>query len=194
MWCHTIIVFKPLLISKTTYGEAELVSLLQERNNHAFTYLYDHYCGALYGIINQIVTDKDTANDVLQEVFVNIWKKIETYDVTKGRLFTWMLNVARNAAIDKVRSKSFQNDLKNQSLPDDVNNLTNLSFLPATDDSGLKKVLGRLKEEHRALIELSYFQGYTHEEIARGLSIPLGTVKTRIRTALIQLRTMIGKQ
>lgn len=182
------------MISKTTYGEAELVSLLQARNNHAFTYLYDNYCGALYGIINQIITDKDTANDVLQEVFVNIWKKIETYDVTKGRLFTWMLNVARNAAIDKVRSKSFQNDLKNQSLPDDANSLANLSFLPTTDDSGLKKILGRLKEEHRALIELSYFQGYTHEEIAKGLSIPLGTVKTRIRTALLQLRTMMEKQ
>lgn len=194
MWRHTIIVFLPLLISKTTYGESELVSLLQERNNHAFTYLYDNYCGALYGIISQIVTDKDTANDVLQEVFVNIWNKIETYDMTKGRLFTWMLNVARNAAIDKVRSKSFRNDLKNQQLPDDVNSLANLSFLPATDDSGLKKILGRLKEEHRALIELSYFQGYTHEEIAKGLSIPLGTVKTRIRTALLQLRTMIEKQ
>jgi len=168
--------------------------LLQGHNNQAFTYLYDHYSSALYGIIHQVVNDRDTANDVLQEVFVNIWKKIGTYDTSKGRLFTWMLNVARNAAIDKVRSKSFQNDLKNQSLPDDVNKMASLSFLPGTDDSGLRKILARLKEEYRSLVELSYFQGYTHEEIAKGLNIPLGTVKTRIRSALLQLRTMIEKQ
>jgi RNA polymerase sigma factor (sigma-70 family) len=179
------------LISKTTYGEAELVALLQQRNNTAFTYLYDNYSGALYGIINQIIPDRESANDVLQEVFINIWRKIETYDISKGRLFTWMLNIARNASIDKIRSKSWQNDLKNQSLPEDVSTLKNQSVKMNTDSLGFKKVLGKLKEEQRTLIELSYFQGYTHEEIAKGMSIPLGTVKTRIRSALLQLRTMI---
>jgi RNA polymerase sigma-70 factor (ECF subfamily) len=179
------------LISKTTYGEAELVPLLQQRNNEAFTYLYDNYSGALYGIINQIIPDKESANDVLQEVFINIWKKIETYDISKGRLFTWMLNIARNASIDKRRSKSWQNDLKNQSLPEDVSTLENQSVKPDMDNMGLRKVLGKLREEQRTLIELSYFQGYTHEEIAKGMSIPLGTVKTRIRSALLQLRLMI---
>ena len=186
--------FNHLLISKTTYGEAELVTLLQQRDNKAFTYLYENYSGALYGIINQIIPDKESANDVLQEVFLNIWKKIETYDTSKGRLFTWILNIARNAAIDKIRSKSWQNDLKNQSLPDDVNTLKNQSVKMDTDNMGFKKVLGKLKEEQRTLIELSYFQGYTHEEIAKGMSIPLGTVKTRIRSALLQLRTMIEQQ
>ena len=180
-----------LLISKITYGEAELVELLQHRNNQAFTYLYDNYSNALYGIINQIVTDKESANDVLQEVFINIWRKIETYDISKGRLFTWMLNIARNASIDRIRSKSYQNSLKNQTLPEDVSELGNQPVKNRADDTGLKKVLGKLKDEHRALIDLSYFQGFTHEEIARGLNIPLGTVKTRIRTALIQLRSMI---
>lgn len=182
------------MISKITYGEAELVALLQQRNNQAFTYLYDNYSGALYGIINQIISDRESASDVLQEVFVNIWRKIETYDISKGRLFTWMLNIARNASIDKIRSKSWQNDLKNQPIPDDVNMLEDQSVKPDTDSIGFKKILGKLKEEHRSLIELSYFQGYTHEEIAKGLSIPLGTVKTRIRTALLQLRTMIEQQ
>lgn len=182
------------MISKTTYGEAELVALLQQRNNKAFTYLYENYSGALYGIINQIIPEKESANDVLQEVFINIWKKIETYDISKGRLFTWMLNIARNASIDKLRSKSWQNDLKNQSLPEDVNTLGNQSVRMNTDNMGFKKVLGKLKEEQRTLIELSYFQGYTHEEIAKGMNIPLGTVKTRIRSALLQLRTMIEQQ
>jgi RNA polymerase sigma factor (sigma-70 family) len=180
------------LTSNTTYGEAELIALLQQRNNQAFTYLYDNYSGALFGVICQIISNKEAANDVLQEVFINIWRKIETYDLSKGRLFTWMLNIARNAAIDKIRSKSWQNDLKNQQMPEDVNKLESQSVKLNTDNLGIKKVLGKLKEEQRALIELSYFQGYTHEEIAKGLNIPLGTVKTRIRSALLQLRSMIG--
>ena len=180
------------MTSNTTYGEAELVALLQQRNNQAFTYLYDNYSGALFGVISQIIANKETANDVLQEVFINIWRKIETYDLSKGRLFTWMMNIARNASIDKIRSKSWQNDLKNQSMPEDVNTLENQSVRLNTDNVGIKKVLGKLKEEQRTLIELSYFQGYTHEEIAKGLNIPLGTVKTRIRSALLQLRSMIG--
>ncbi|HUR64874.1 MAG TPA: sigma-70 family RNA polymerase sigma factor [Chitinophagaceae bacterium] len=176
--------------SQTTYSEQELVALLQQRNRQAFGYLYDNYSGALFGIVNAIVTEKETANDVLQNVFVNIWKKIESYDASKGRLFTWMLNIARNAAIDELRSRSYRDKQKNQPLSE------GLAFPgavtdPVVNDVGLKKVLGRLKEEWRVLIDLSYFQGFTHEEIAKMLGIPLGTVKTRIRSALIQLRTLI---
>ena len=175
---------------KTTYSEQELVALLQQRNEHAFSYLYDNYSGALYGIIQSIVTDKETSNDVLQNVFVNIWKKIESYDPGKGRLFTWMLNIARNAAIDEVRSRAYKDAKKNQPLPEDAV-LSGAVTGPAVNDVGLKKVLSKLRDEWRVLIDLSYFQGFTHEEIAKILNIPLGTVKTRIRTALIQLRTMI---
>lgn len=175
----------------TTYSEQELVDLLQQRNQKAFGYLYDHYSAALYGIVNSIVTDKESANDVLQNVFINIWKKIESYDASKGRLFTWMLNIARNAAIDEIRSKGFKDAQKNQSLPENVDLAG--SIMPVTDDIGLKKILGKLKEEWRVLVDLSYFQGFTHEEISKALNIPLGTVKTRIRSALIQLRTMISR-
>lgn len=178
--------------SKTTYSEQELVSLLQERDQKAFGYLYDHYSGALYGIVNSIVPDKETANDVLQNIFVNIWKKIGSYDATKGRLFTWMLNIARNAAIDEVRSRSYRDTQKNQAFPDNVDSSVPGAVTgPTIGDAGLRKVLTQLKEEMRVLIDLSYFQGFTHEEIARIQGIPLGTVKTRIRTALIQLRTLI---
>jgi RNA polymerase sigma-70 factor (ECF subfamily) len=181
-----------LLSQKTTYPEPELILLLQQRSDEAFNYLYDNYSGALYGVINQIVPDKETASDVLQEVFINIWKKVDSYDSSKGRLFTWMLNIARNAAIDKIRSRFYQDNLKNQPFPDNVhNNLSSYIVKPVMDDIGLRKILTRLKEEYRTLIELSYFQGFTHEEIAKAMNIPLGTVKTRIRTALIQLRNMI---
>jgi RNA polymerase sigma factor (sigma-70 family) len=180
------------LNTKLTYSEQELVALLQQRTDHSFSYLYDNYSGALLGVVSAIVNDHETARDVLQEVFVNIWKKIESYDPAKGRLFTWMMNVARNAAIDKIRSRSYQDSQKNRGLPDyEDNSLSIATTGPKMDDVGLKKVLTTLKEEHRVLIDLSYFQGYTHEEISKVLNIPLGTVKTRIRSALTHLRTMI---
>jgi len=174
------------------YSEQELVSLLLQQNSQAFGYLYDNYSSALFGIINQIVPDSDVAADVLQEVFINIWKKIDSYDETKGRLFTWMLNIARNAAIDKLRSRSYQQKLKNQPLSENVDSKANPVVNPQVNDIGLKKLINKLKEEYRVLIDLSYFQGFTHEEISKMLNLPLGTVKTRIRSALIQLRTMIS--
>lgn len=176
--------------SKTTYSEQELVFLLQQRNEKAFSYLYDNYSGALFSVVHAIVTDRDSANDVLQNVFVNIWKRIESYDAAKGRLFTWMLNVARNAAIDEVRSKGYRDSQKNQPIAES-GEIPGAVTAPGTEDVGLKKVLGKLKGELRVLVDMSYFQGFTHEEISKALNIPLGTVKTRIRSALIQLRTMI---
>lgn len=175
------------------YSEQELVALLQQRQEKSFDYLYDNYSGALLGVVGGIISDQETARDVLQDVFVNIWRKIESYDPAKGRLFTWMMNIARNAAIDKIRSRNYQDSLKNYPIPEDVDiNLP--ATAPQVDDVGLRKVLSQLKDEHRVLVDLSYFQGYTHEEIARVMNIPLGTVKTRIRSALIHLRNMITHQ
>ncbi len=174
-----------------TYNEQDLVSLLRDRDNRAFAYLYDNYSGALYGIILQILDNTELSNDVLQEVFINIWRKIESYDPSRGRLYTWMLNIARNASIDTLRSKSFQNSQKNQSFPDNVDGLSAGTTHLNIDQIGLKKMLEKLKSEQRVLIDLAYFKGYTHEEIADIEGIPLGTVKTRIRTALQQLRNIL---
>lgn len=175
-----------------TYTEQELVARLKDRDNTAFAYLYDHYSGALHNIILQIVSDAELASDVLQEVFVNIWRKIDLYDAAKGRLFTWMLNIARNASIDTLRSKNYQNSRKNQSIEDNVDVLrAGDTTQIGIDTIGLRKVLEKLKGEQRTLIELAYFKGYTHEEIAQMENIPLGTVKTRIRNALIQLRAYL---
>jgi RNA polymerase sigma-70 factor (ECF subfamily) len=178
------------LNAKITYDEGELIHLLKKGDEQAFSYLYDNYAGALYGIVKQIVTDLDVANDVLQEVFVSIWRKIDSYDPVKGRLFTWMLNIARNAAIDKTRSKNYQQALRQQ--PIDDNELSHPVVRPGYDDYGLKKVILKLKDEQRLLIDLSYYQGFTHDQIAKALNIPLGTVKTRLRTAVTQLRTMLS--
>jgi len=170
-----------------TYTEQELVLALKAKDERAFSYLYDNYSGSLYTIILQIVRTPEIASDVLQEVFVNIWRKIESYDAIKGRLFTWMLNISRNASIDLLRSKNYQNSQKNQEITDNVHNSEQVSQTHV-DSIGLTKYLGKLRPDHRILIELAYFKGYTHDEIAQIEEIPLGTVKTRIRNALLQLR------
>jgi RNA polymerase sigma-70 factor (ECF subfamily) len=177
------------LSPKPTYEERELVAALRQKDDQAYSYLYDNYSGALFGIINQIVNDSEIGSDVLQESFVNIWKRIDTYDEAKGRLFTWMLNIARNAAIDKTRSKGYQQSQRQVNI--DGENIQ-ASVKPGVDDYGLKKMIYKLKDEQRLLIDLSYFQGYTHEQIATALHMPLGTVKTRIRTALTQLRALLS--
>lgn len=164
--------------------------MLKNRDEQAFSYLYDNYSGALFGIVNAIITDREVAHDVLQNVFVNIWRKIESYDPSKGRLFTWMLNIARNASIDELRSKGYRDSQKNQPIAEDKEIPGAVSSV-SVSDVGLKRMLGKLKEEWRVLIDLSYFQGFTHEEISKILSLPLGTVKTRIRSALSHLRSMI---
>lgn len=176
----------------TLYNEQELTALLKNKDQAAFARLYDNYSGAIYSIILQIVNDEELANDILQEVFINIWRKIEMYDAEKGRLFTWMLNIARNASIDMLRSRGYRNSKKNQSIQENVDitvpgNTEQMNI----DSIGLKKLLEKLKPEQRVLIDLSYFKGYTHEEIAEQENIPLGTVKTRIRNALIQLREIL---
>ena len=173
-----------------TYQECELVLLLKQRKELAFNYLYDNYSAALYSVIINIVPDRELSNDILQEVFVKIWRQIETYDVTKGRLFTWMLNIARNASIDALRSKNFQQRQQNKELTEHIDE-TGGSTQTDTDKIGLRKIVCKLKAEHRVLVELSYFEGFTQEEISKMLNIPLGTVKTRLRTALIQLKQVI---
>lgn len=175
-----------------TYTEVELVNGLKARDQQIFGYLYDNYAPALYGVVLKVLSDETMASDVLQEVFVKIWRSIEKYDVEKGRLFTWMLNIARNTAIDSLRSKSHKFDQKIQELSNDVYQHTSqLTVHPSVDHLGLTKVLEKLNKEQRIIIDLAYYKGCTQEEIARVLDIPLGTVKTRMRNAIIQLRNIL---
>jgi RNA polymerase sigma-70 factor (ECF subfamily) len=166
------------------------VQLLKTKQEAAFSYLYDNYSSAIYTIILNIVPDKELANDVLQEVFVKIWRQIESYDSSKGRLYTWMLNIARNASIDTLRSKNYQKSQQNRELTENVYDTVG-STQTKVDQIGLRKLVHNLKEEYKVLVELSYFQGFTQDEISKMLSIPLGTVKTRLRSALIQLKKFI---
>jgi RNA polymerase sigma-70 factor (ECF subfamily) len=177
--------------SRSKYEESELVELLKERSEAAFHYLYDHYAGALQTVILAIVKDREMSSDVLQEVFVKIWRQVAQYDNTKGRLFTWMVNIARNASIDMLRSKGYKNTQKNQELPENVYQTTG-GVETKPDNIGVRSFLQFLNPEHRAVLDLSYFQGFSHDEISKILQIPIGTVKTRIRAAVLQLRRFMN--
>ncbi len=174
------------------YSEAELVDMLKQRTQAAFNYLYDNYSASLYTVIVSVIQDKELANDVLQEVFIKIWRQIDQYNSDKGRLFTWMINISRNASIDTLRSKSYNSQKQNRELTESVYNAAG-SVNIETDRIGLRKVITALKEDQKVLIELAYFQGYTQDEIAKLLNMPLGTVKTRLRSALINLRVLLKK-
>lgn len=173
------------------HSETELISMLKSKDEKAFNYLYDNYSGALYGVILKVLDKEELANDLLQEVFVKIWRSIEQYDSSKGRLYTWMLNIARNSAIDVLRSKSFQQEQKTIDIENSVYlNESRRNTENNTDTLGLKKSVMNLKPEFRILIDLAYFQGFTQEEISKTLQIPLGTVKTRMRNAILELKSV----
>jgi len=177
------------LSTVTIYSEEELVLLLKQQSREAFDYLYRQYAGVLYGVVNKVVYDEQTAQDVLQEVFIKIWNNIERYDALKGRLYTWMINIARNAAIDKLRSKGEIMKGKIQTGEEIVNNIgKNLKTEQSTDTIGLREMVAGLKPEYQNIVNLAYFKGYTLDEIAKTLDIPLGTVKTRMRHAIKILR------
>jgi RNA polymerase sigma-70 factor (ECF subfamily) len=174
---------------KISLSEEELVQALRSREKIAIEALYDMYSSSLYGVIARIITDTATAEDVLQETFVKIWHSFSGYNSEKGRLFTWMVNIARNLAIDKIRSKDFKNQNKNQELENNVTSIDeqrNTVYKPEL--LGIKELVNTLKPEQKSILDLVYFKGYTHVEAADELGIPLGTIKTRLRMAIQQLR------
>lgn len=174
---------------KITLTEEELVRALSNREKIAVEALYDMYSASLFGVISRIVLDEATAEDVLQETFVKIWHSFSSYNTEKGRLFTWMVNIARNLSIDKIRSKDFKNQNKNQELENNVTFIDeqrNTVYKPEL--LGIKDLVETLKPDQKSIVDLIYFKGYTHVEASEELDVPLGTVKTRLRMAIQQLR------
>ncbi|MDB5116645.1 MAG: sigK [Mucilaginibacter sp.] len=174
---------------KISLSEEELVLALRNREKIAIEALYDMYSSSLYGVISRIIVDTATSEDVLQETFVKIWHSFSSYSADKGRLFTWMVNIARNLSIDKLRSKDFKNHNKNQELENNVTSIDeqrNTVYKPEL--MGIKELVQTLRPEQKSILDLVYFKGYTHVEAADELGIPLGTIKTRLRMAIIELR------
>lgn len=155
------------------------------------TEFYDRYSAALYGVILRIVRKEEEAQDVLQEAMVKIWHSFQSYDASKGRLFTWVLNVCRNLAIDKIRSRQYRVSSHHQALDDSP-----AERQPAVDSFrpehiGLQELTRQLNPDQKQIVDLLYFEGYTQSEVADELQLPLGTVKTRARAALRVLSKLI---
>jgi RNA polymerase sigma factor (sigma-70 family) len=180
------------LIADNKYTEDELVQLLKSKSEQAFSYLYDNYSAAINGVIYRMVENTELAEDILQETFVKIWNNFANYDATKGRLFTWMVNVAKNLTIDTLRSKSFKKQQKISQDENAVSNVKDENFGAERFDAiGIRKQLANLKPEQRTIIDMAYFNGFTQDEISKQMNLPLGTVKTRMRSAIIELRKML---
>lgn len=164
---------------------------LRNQERPAFEQLYDSYSPALYGIVLRITNSQELAEDVLQDSFVKIWNNLTHYDMSKGSIFTWMLNISRNTAIDALRSKKAK---ATTAMSDEVTYILEHSGAQTinTNIIGVKDLVGNLRPEQREAIEAVYFSGLTHEEAAEQLNLPLGTLKTRIRAGLTELKRIFA--
>jgi len=159
-----------------------LIERLKSRDESAFEFLYDQYSAALYGIIFRTLNHKETAEETLTDTFLKIWNQIEKYNSSKGTLFTWMYRIARNQAIDARRSHQYIAGEKSEEIDHFVHTLVQ-------DDKkenyiGLDVVLASLEELCQKLLQLNFFMGYSHAEISKKENMKLGSVKTKIRSCL----------
>lgn len=145
-------------------------------------------------MILRIVRREEIAEEVLQDVFLKIWDRINAYDREKGKLFTWMLNIARNQAIDKTRSREFNKDRQTGDLGNFVHKIDAADHVESGVEAiGLQSLLDKLPEDQQFVIEKHYLKGYTQAEISEEFNLPLGTVKTRMRLAMQLLRNLLIK-
>lgn len=170
----------------------KLVKQFQNKDQVAFRQLYTMYSNSIHGVVYNIVKDTAIADELMQDVFIKAWQKADTYSSKKGRFFTWILNIARNAAIDKIRSKSFKQSKQNLDADNFVDMITSNENLDSkTDAIGIKKFVTNLGQKCKDVIELLYFKGFTQKEASEELNMPLGTIKTRNRNCIQQLRDMV---
>ena len=183
-------------MNNTTLHEHELTRLLKLQNEKAFRFLYNNYSAAVYNIINRLLQDAYTSNDVMQLVFVRIWKSVPAYDPRKSRLYTWIFAIARNAATDELRRRSRLHKKRNILWIDEMDQEISLPINSAYDNIdaiGIYEYISKLPAKYRVIIEMSYFGGYSSQQISSILHIPLGTVKTRKRDAMTELQESLAE-
>lgn len=178
--------------SKAQVNAENIAEELQAKNPQALEFLYDNYSRALFGVLLKVVREQELCEDLLQESFVKIWRYAEKFDASKASLYTWMLNITRNHAIDYLRSKRNKNQQQNQGIDNFVYALeSDRQFDP--QHIGLNALVDQLPKEQKEIIQWSYFEGYTQQEIAEEFDIPLGTVKSRGRAALQKLKKVFNQ-
>jgi RNA polymerase sigma-70 factor (ECF subfamily) len=177
-------------------ADLELLERIAMRDTSAVAALYDRHARTLYSLVHHILRDSGEAEDVLQEVFLRVWEKAATYDSVLGSPTAWIVRIARNRAIDRVRARRSRPVIQSpdESSDDRLIELAGPAPNPerATSESeqqrALAAALSRLAPEQRVLIEQAFFMGYTQSELAERFRLPLGTVKTRIRTGMLAMR------
>ena len=180
--------------------EIELMKRIQARDADALEELYDLYHRLLFGLVLSIVKKREEAEDMLQEIFVKIWNKAESFDPERGNAYSWIVTLARNQAIDRIRSKGYKTQEKQSvsihqplfSLEGDKHDPMETTIF--SDRAELvKKALGQIPEAQSEVIKIAYYRGMTQREIASYLDIPLGTVKTRTRQGMMKLKSILGE-
>ena len=180
---------KQLATNEACLKEKKLVKGIRDGDKNAMEDLYKLYSSSLFGIITRIIKFDEVAEDVLQDTFFKIWKSISYYDPSKGKLFTWMANLAKNTAIDQLRSKNYLNYSKTDNICNasiDINCKHYEHF--NIDVIGMQQLIQNLNPDQQKILDMIYFEGYTHVEVSDELNIPLGTVKTKIRLSILKLR------
>ena len=179
------------------FDDESLIRLISSSQTEALGELYDRYNRLVFGMARNAVSDQALAEEITQDVFMRVWNKASTYQAEQGKVVNWIAGIARNRAIDVFRHQKSRLDGNSLSLED-------LPFFDPPDslnvereiESKFKKqrvqqALFQLPEEQRDVLALAYFRGYTHEEAAKALGQPLGTVKTRIRLGMQKLRQIL---
>ena len=166
--------------------EQDIVNLLKEGDKRAISIIYENYSSALYGVILKITINQAIAEDALQETFIKIWKYSKKYDSSKAKLFTWMYRIARNTAIDKLRSHNLKFTKEVQISDSNVYKLSTSSLNQDTID--LKKHVANLESKYQIVLNALYFEGMTQQEASDELDIPLGTIKSRLKIGLRELK------
>lgn len=167
----------------------EIVKLMLKRDERGIRSVFEHYGPALNGVIVRIVKDKRIAEEVLQDTLLKIWNKIELFDAAQSGLFTWMMGIARNTAIDRVRLKGFQVTQKSETFDAPVHEKGNDEISTASVD--IAALTAGMDPKYLDVLTKMYFEGYSTSATAEALELPLGTVKTRLRKALNLLREKV---
>jgi RNA polymerase sigma-70 factor (ECF subfamily) len=176
--------------------DVALLKAIAARNEAALAQLYDRYRAILFGLLMRILNNREEAEDVLQEVFLQVWRKATDFDENRGRPFTWLVTLTRSRGIDRLRTLAARERVAETSARE-VSEETSDAATDAfkSEQRGLvTKALSQLPDEQKRPLMLAYFDGLTQSEIAARLGAPLGTVKTRMRTGLISLRELLAGQ
>ena len=171
-------------------SESYITELLRSGDKKAMAYIYDKWADPLYGVIFNICKDEEVAKDVLQDTFVKIWEKSDSYDPAKSKLFTWIYQIARNKAIDAYRKTKKRETEKIQKADTAVSHMKSDKSLYHSE---LNRYIGRLDIKYQEVLQALFFEGMTQAEMSEKTGIALGTIKTRLRIALRELREVYNE-